>query len=99
MLLQGLTLRPAVLAAALCEDEEEKQEEELATRAANAAAERSGEGENDLDAARRALFELREKDRIGDEALRKMLREADLKTRAAEGPAAALPGAAPPSPR
>jgi hypothetical protein len=45
------------------------------------------------------LFELREKDRIGDEALRKMLREADLKTRAAEGPAAALPGAAPPSPR
>ena len=99
VLLQGLTLRPAVLAAALCEDEEEKQEEELATRAANAAAERSGEGENDLDAARRALFELREKDRIGDEALRKMLREADLKTRAAEGPAAALPGAAPPSPR
>ena len=44
VLLQGLTLRPAVLAAALCEEEEEKQEEELATRAANAAAERSGKG-------------------------------------------------------
>ena len=44
--------------------------------------------------ARRALLELREEDRIGDEVLRKMLREADLKARAAEGPAAALPGAA-----
>jgi len=48
--------------------------------------------------ARRALFELREEDRIGDEVLREMLREADLKARAAEGPAAVLPGAAPPNP-
>ncbi len=98
VLLQGLSLRPAVRAAALSEEPEEKREIELATRAAATAAERSREEENDLDAARRALFELRERDRIGDEALRKMLREADLKARAAEGPAAALPGAPPPSP-
>lgn len=98
VLLQGLTLRPAVRAAALRGEAEDKQELELATRAATAAAERSRAEENDLDAARRALFELREQDRIGDDALRKMLREADLKARAAEGPAAALPGAAPPSP-
>jgi NhaP-type Na+/H+ or K+/H+ antiporter len=98
VLLQGLTLRPAVRAAALGEEAEEEREVDLATRAATAAAEQSGAEENDLDAARRALFELRERDRIGDEALRKMLREADLKARAAEGPAAALPGAAPPSP-
>jgi len=98
VLLQGLTLRPAVGAAALGEEAEDKQELDLATRAAMAAAEKAGAEENDLDAARRALFELRERDRIGDEALRKMLREADLKARAAEGPAAALPGAEPPSP-
>ncbi len=98
VLLQGLTLRSTVRAAALSEEAEEKQEVELATRAAAAAAEEVGDEENGLDAARRALFELREEDRIGDEALRKMLREADLKTRAAEGPAAALPGASPPSP-
>ncbi len=97
VLLQGLTLRPAVVAAALSEEAEEKREEELATRAANAAAEESGE-EDGLCAARGALFHLRESDRIGDEVLRKMLRDADLKARAAEGPAAALPGAGPPSP-
>ena len=93
-----MTLRPAVLAAALGREAEEKQEQELVTRAANAAAEAAGGESDGLDAARRALFELREEDRIGDEVLRKMLREADLKARAAEGPAAALPGAAPPSP-
>ena len=98
VLLQGLTLRPAVRAAALGEEAEEEREVHLATRAATAAAEKSRAEEDDLDAARRALFELRERDRIGDEALRKMLREADLRARAAEGPAAALPGAAPPSP-
>src|SRR3712207_2392258 len=75
VLLQGLTLRPAVRAAALGEEVEEKQEEELATRAATAAAEKSRAEENDLDAARRALFELRERDRIGDEALRKIDRK------------------------
>ena len=98
VLLQGLTLRPAVGAAALAEEEEEKREEELATRAAKDAAEEAGDGEDGLCAARRALLELRETDRIGDEVLRKMLREADLKARAAEGPAAALPGAAAPNP-
>jgi CPA1 family monovalent cation:H+ antiporter len=98
VLLQGLTLRPAVGAAALGEEEEEKREEELATRAARAAAEEAGDEEDGLCAARRALLELRETDRIGDEVLRKMLREADLKARAAEGAAAALPGAGPPNP-
>ena len=98
VLLQGLTLRPAVGAAALGEEAEEKREEELATRAARDAAEEAGDGEDGLCAARRSLLELRETDRIGDEVLRKMLREADLKARAAEGPAAALPGAAPPNP-
>ena len=98
VLLQGLTLRPAVGAASLGEEEEEKREEELATRAAQDAAEEAGDEEDGLCAARRALLELRETDRIGDEVLRKMLREADLKARAAEGPAAALPGAAPPNP-
>ena len=98
VLLQGLTLRPAVGAAALSEEEEDKREEELATRAAKDAAEEAAEEEDALCAARRALLGLRETDRIGDEVLRKMLREADLKARAAEGPAAALPGAAPPNP-
>jgi CPA1 family monovalent cation:H+ antiporter len=98
VLLQGLTLRPAVGAAALSEEEEDKREEELATRAAKDAAEEAAEKEDALCAARRALLGLRETDRIGDEVLRKMLREADLKARAAEGPAAALPGAAPPNP-
>jgi hypothetical protein len=39
---------------------------------------------------------LRERDRIGDEVLVRMLREADLTSRAAEGDA--LPGAGPPNP-
>jgi monovalent cation/hydrogen antiporter len=97
VLAQGLTLRPAVRAAALGEEAEEEREVELATRAANAAAEEAGD-EDGLCAARRTLLDLREEDCIGDEVLRKMLREADLKARAAEGPAAALPGAAPPQP-
>ena len=68
------------------------------TRTANAAAEETEEDEDNLCAARRALLGLREEDRIGDEVLNKMLREADLKARAAEGAAAALPGAGPPQP-
>ncbi|GAA0573659.1 hypothetical protein GCM10009416_10420 [Craurococcus roseus] len=95
---QGLTLRPAVLAAALGDEAEEEREVALATRAANVAAEEAGDGQDALCAARRTLLELRETDRIGDEVLRKMLRETDLKSRAAEGPAAALPGAPPPQP-
>lgn len=98
VLLQGLTLRPAVASAALSDEEEDEREVELATRTAQEAAERAGDGEDGLCAARRALLGLRETDRIGDETLRKMLREADLKARAEEGPAAALPGAAPPNP-
>jgi monovalent cation/hydrogen antiporter len=98
VLAQGLTLRAAVRAAALSEEAEEEREVELATRAANDAAERCGDGEDCLGAARLALLDLRGEDRIGDEVLRKMLREADLKARAAEGAAAALPGAGPPQP-
>jgi hypothetical protein len=47
-------------------------------------------------AERRALVGLRERDEIGDEALRRLLREADLRKRAGEGDAS--PGAPPPNP-
>ncbi len=97
VLLQGLTLRAAVSAAALGDEEEEQAEQDLAVRAATEAAERE-EGPEGLDAARRASLELRERDRIGDEVLHKTLREADLRARADQGPAAALPGAGPPNP-
>jgi len=100
VLVQGLTLRSAVRGAALSEPEEEEREERIAERAmtdAHAAAAR-GEGHqaNGFDAERRALLALREEDRIGDEVLRRMLRETDLRSRATEK--SALPGAGPPSP-
>jgi CPA1 family monovalent cation:H+ antiporter len=98
VVVQGLTLRSAVRAASLGNEEEEKREEELAGEVASQAA----EGEEDVqvghDAVRRALLRLREENHIGDEMLQKMLRETDLNARAAEGPAAALPGAGPPNP-
>ena len=50
----------------------------------------------DVSARRRMEKELRERDEIGDEALRRMLREIDLRRRAAQG--AASPGAGPPQP-
>lgn len=96
-LLQGLTLASAVRAAALSTKEEADREEELATRAgAEAAAE--GGAHARADAARRAALQLREEDRIGDEALHKALREVDLQARASQGTGAALPGAGPPNP-
>ena len=49
-----------------------------------------------LAAERQALVRLREEDRIGDEVLRRMLRETDLRERVGEGDA--LPGAGPPNP-
>jgi NhaP-type Na+/H+ or K+/H+ antiporter len=102
VLVQGLTLRAAVRRAGLASPEEAKQEEEGARRAAAAA---RADAPHDahpeaLDAERRALMRLREQDEIGDEALRKLLREGDLRARAAEAEASgnASPGAGPPQP-
>ena len=47
-------------------------------------------------AERRVLIRLRERNEIGDEVLRRLLREADLRKRAGEGDAS--PGAPPPAP-
>ncbi|TCZ54249.1 cation:proton antiporter domain-containing protein [Roseicella aquatilis] len=98
VLLQGVTLGPAVRAAALGDAGEEQREQDLAVRAAREAAAEAGDNADTLAAARRASVRLREEDRIGDEVLHKTLRETDIKARAAEGPAAALPGAGPPNP-
>jgi CPA1 family monovalent cation:H+ antiporter len=96
---QGLTLRAAVRRAALGGGEAAKQEEHRARHAAaearHAAPAEDHEPES-LAAERRVLMELRERDEIGDEALRRLLREADLRRRVAEGDA--LPGAGPPQP-
>jgi CPA1 family monovalent cation:H+ antiporter len=98
VVVQGLTLRTAVHAASLGNGAEEKQEEELAGQVASEAVEGEVDVQGGYDAIRRALLQLREDNRIGDEMLQKMLRETDLKARAAEGPAAAMPGAGPPNP-
>ncbi|WP_458096351.1 cation:proton antiporter domain-containing protein [Roseomonas sp. WA12] len=95
---QGLTLRSAVRAAALGDDGEQKNEESIASEVASKAAEGESDVQRGHDAVRRALLQLREDNHIGDEMLQKMLRETDLSARAAEGPAAALPGAGPPNP-
>jgi NhaP-type Na+/H+ or K+/H+ antiporter len=100
ILVQGLTLRPAVRNAALGGNEEEQREQRLAEQAMAevhdpACSTRSGTA-NAFDAERRALLALREKDAIGDEMLRRMLRETDLRSRATEK--SALPGAGPPNP-
>jgi NhaP-type Na+/H+ or K+/H+ antiporter len=103
VLLQGLTLRVAVRAAALGDEAEEQREEEGAERAMADAHTRTINGPNAapapvaaFDAERRALFALRQENRIGDEVLLKMLRETDLRARATER--SALPGAGPPNP-
>jgi CPA1 family monovalent cation:H+ antiporter len=97
VLLQGLTLRAVVVGASLRAESEQAREAEEARRAmAAAAAAPSREHVNSFDAARQALLRLREQNRIGDEVLISMLREADLASRAAEGNA--LPGAGPPNP-
>ena len=95
IVLQGLTLRLAVRAGALGDEGEEQGEHALAERTAVEAARGEQDGHN---AARRSLLKLREENRIGDEMLRKMLRETDLSARAAEGSAAALPSANPSNP-
>jgi hypothetical protein len=95
--LQGLTLRAVVVWASLRTESEQAREAEEARRAmATAAAAPSREHVNGFDAARQTLLRLREQNRIGDEVLISMLREADLASRAAEGNA--LPGAGPPNP-
>lgn len=100
ILIQGLTLRPAVRSAALAAEAGEKREKQLAEQAIRQAdmvggAQRST-AINGFDAERIALLRLRESDSIGDELLRSMLRETDLRSRAAEK--SALPGAGPPNP-
>ncbi|WP_338664694.1 cation:proton antiporter [Pararoseomonas sp. SCSIO 73927] len=97
---QGFTLRRAIRAAALQGSGDAKGEEARARGAATEARERTT-GEDaahpeGIAAERRVLVEMREKDEIGDEALHNLLREGDLRRRAAEGDAE--PGAPPPKP-
>ncbi|WP_052402504.1 hypothetical protein [Muricoccus aerilatus] len=99
--LQGLTLLRAARAAALQNGGDTKQEETRARTLAARARESAGAGDdvadaNGLAAERRTLLDLRERDEIGDEELRNLLREGDLRKRAAEGDAE--PGAPPPRP-
>lgn len=98
VLLQGLTLRAAVRRAGLAAPGEAKREEAEARDAAAIARDAAPE-EAELEAERRALLQLRERDAIGDESLRKLLREGDLRTRAAEAAAGgATSGGGPPQP-
>ena len=102
VLLQGLTLRKAVRAAALADEAEEERERTQAERAMAEAHTQALErtagapARAAFDAERRALLALRRDNRIGDEVLREMLRETDLRARVTDG--SALPGAGPPSP-
>ena len=97
VVIQGLSLRVVVSRADLCEEGEEQREEEIARHAiAEAVAAPGREHANGFDAARQTLLSLRERDRIGDEVLVRMLRETDLSARASEK--SALPGAGPPNP-
>lgn len=99
VIVQGASLRWAVRKADLGDDREKQAEEAAAKQAMDAAWNRDGEAAgtaNRFDAERRALLALRKENRIGDEVLRAMLREVDLRSRAAEG--GTLPGAGPPNP-
>lgn len=90
ILLQGLTLRAVVRRAGLADPIESKEE---------AAAERvlaDAMREGGFPQARRTLLERRARNHLGDETLRKLFRELDLRERAAEP--SALPGAGPPNP-
>jgi CPA1 family monovalent cation:H+ antiporter len=92
ILVQGLTLRAVVRAAGLADVDDAKREKKAAERAIVETA----PGGDDFPAARKALLDLRARNRIGDEVLREMLREIDLRQRATEE--SALPGAGPPNP-
>lgn len=101
VLVQGLTLRAAVHRAALGGEAEAGREEARARRVAaearrRATAEAAGEDAAGFDAERRALVRLRERNEIGDEVMRRQLRETDLRDRVTEGDAS--PGAGPPNP-
>jgi NhaP-type Na+/H+ or K+/H+ antiporter len=98
VVVQGFTLRSAVRAASLGDEAEEHREEDLAGDVAFRAAKGEPDVQRGHDAIRRALLQLRHDNHIGDEMLQKMMRETDLSARAAEGPAAAMPGAGPPNP-
>jgi monovalent cation/hydrogen antiporter len=97
---QGLSLRRAVRAAALAGGRQAEREERRAREVAAAARREAGAEEEahpeGFAAERRALVRMRERDEIGDEAMRRLLRETDLRKRAAEGDAS--PGGAPPKP-
>lgn len=96
ILVQGLTLRAAVIRADLCDEGEEDLELEHARRAIARVADQASV-ENSLHAeARKALLALRKRDAIGDEVLLRMLRETDLNARASEENV--LPGSGPPNP-
>jgi CPA1 family monovalent cation:H+ antiporter len=99
VVLQGLTLRRAVRSTELSGSGQAKHEEGRARHAAAEARREVGQDSmhpEGVAAERRALVGLRERDEIGDEALRRLLREADLRKRAGEGDAS--PGAPPPNP-
>ena len=97
VLAQGFTLRAAVEKSDLGDSEEEEREEGAARQAMEEAATAPKRAHaNAFDAARQALLALRERNRIGDEVLTRMLRETDLTSRASEGDV--LPGAGPPNP-
>ncbi len=101
VLVQGLTLRAAVRRAGLSRPGRAQAEE--ATGRGAAAAARAGAPDEThpeaLEAERRVLMRLRAQDVIGDEALRKLLREGDLRLRAAEAAQGeAAPGGGPPQP-
>lgn len=97
---QGLTLRQAVRGAALRGGgDAEREKEQARTAAAEAREEVTGDDAvcpEGLAAERRELLARRERDEIGDDALRSLLREADLRRRAAEKDG--KPGALPPRP-
>jgi len=97
VLLQGLTLKWAVIRADLCDEGEEDREVESARSAITATAEGLQDGDTPPhDKVRLSLLDLRERDTIGDEVLVRMLRETDLNARASEDNV--LPGAGPPNP-
>lgn len=99
VLLQGLTLHRAVHGAELGGGDQAQHEEEQAGQAAADARRQVGKEATHPEgfaAERRTLVELRENNEIGDEALRRLLRETDLRKRAGEDDAS--PGAPPPNP-
>ena len=99
VVVQGLTLRAVVRQASLGGQKEAQREEKEAQDLATAARQETPAEDahpDSLAAERRVLLRLRERDGIGDEALRRLLREADLRGRAAESNGGT--GAGPPNP-